>query len=72
VREYRGATAVLDKPPPKPPAEDERDIDYYVCRQCNSPCYTFETEKGRLTEAVCLICGNEDILLFNVGEEENE
>jgi hypothetical protein len=27
-------------------------------------------EKGKVTEAVCLICGNEDILLFNLGEEE--
>jgi hypothetical protein len=73
MREYRGAaTAVPDKPPPKTRPEDELDVDYFVCRQCNSPCYSFEMEKGRLTEAVCTVCGNDDILLFNVGEDEDE
>ena len=59
-----------DKPPPKPRPDDELDVDYLVCRQCNSPCYTFEMEKGRPTEAHCLVCGNEDLILFNIGEEE--
>jgi hypothetical protein len=57
---------------PKPRSEDESDVDYLMCRQCNSPCYTFEMEKGVLKEAICTICGNEDILLFNIGEEEDE
>jgi len=47
-------------------------VDYLVCRQCNSPCYSFEMEMGSPKEAICTVCGNEDILLFNIGEEENE
>ena len=59
-----------DKPPPKPRPDAELDVDYLVCRQCNSPCYTFEMEKGTLTEAQCLVCGNEDLILFNIGEDQ--
>jgi hypothetical protein len=73
MREYRrAATAVPDQTPPKPRPEDELDVDYLVCRQCHSPCYSFEMEEGSLKEAICTVCGNEDILLFNIGEEENE
>jgi translation initiation factor 2 beta subunit (eIF-2beta)/eIF-5 len=62
---------VSDKPPPpKPRTDDELDVDYLVCRQCNSPCYTFEMEKGTLTEAQCLVCGNDDLILFNIGEDQ--
>jgi hypothetical protein len=63
---------VPEKPPRKNRPDDELDVDYFVCRVCNSPCYSFEMEKGRLTEAVCLVCGNDDILLFNLGEGEDE
>lgn len=59
-----------DKPPPKPNPDAELDVDYLVCRQCNAPCYTFEMERGTVTEAVCLVCGNDDIILFNIGEEQ--
>ena len=59
-----------DKERPKPPDEDERELDYLICRECNTPCYTFEMEKGTLTEAQCLVCGNDDLILFNIGEEE--
>ena len=45
-------------------------MDYLVCRQCNSPCYSFEMEKGKLTEAQCAVCGNEDLILFNIGEDQ--
>jgi hypothetical protein len=27
-------------------------------------------EKGKLTDAQCLVCGNDDILLFNLAEDE--
>jgi hypothetical protein len=29
-------------------------------------------DRGRLKEAVCTVCGNEDIHLFNLGEDEDE
>lgn len=73
MREYLGdATAVPDSKPRKPRPDEERDVDYLICRQCNSPCYVFEMDKGHLQEALCEVCGNDDPLLFNIGEEEDE
>ena len=51
-------------------AEEEREIEYLVCRLCNTPCYTFEMDRGRLLEATCMMCGNDDILLFQMTEDE--
>ncbi|HKF43965.1 MAG TPA: hypothetical protein VKG01_12745 [Thermoanaerobaculia bacterium] len=59
-----------NKKPARPSTEEEREIEYLVCRLCNTPCYTFEMDRGRLLEAVCMMCGNEDILLFQMTEEE--
>ena len=38
--------------------------DYIICLECESPCYTFEFRDGVLLEAVCTVCGNEDIEAF--------
>lgn len=35
--------------------------EYLVCVECETPCYVFEWEDATLTEAVCLVCGNDDI-----------
>jgi hypothetical protein len=74
VREYFGdAAAVPDIPPRKPPPSEESEgVDYLTCRQCNSPCYVFELDRGRIKEAQCTVCGNDDILLFTIAEEEHE
>ena len=56
--------------PPKP--EADREIEYLVCGECSTPCYDFEMQKGRLIEALCAICGNEDILRFQLAEYEDE
>lgn len=45
--------------------------DYYVCVECETPCYTFETKSSKLVEAQCLVCGNEDIDTF-LKEDEFE
>ena len=67
-----GGTMALDGPkhPPKKqtPAED-REVDYLMCSQCGTPCYVFEMDGSRITEATCLVCGNDEVRLFNVGEE---
>ena len=55
-------------PPPKSPKEDQ-EVDYLMCSQCGTPCYVFEMENGRIAEATCLVCGNDDIGMFNIGEE---
>jgi hypothetical protein len=57
---------------PRKPADDERDVDYLICRQCNSPCYDFAMEKGVISDVLCEICGNEDPAFFNLGEEEED
>jgi len=55
--------------PRKKPSAEEREFDYLICKQCNNPCYVFEMEKGAVHEAQCLVCGNEDIQHFDLGEE---
>ena len=43
--------------------------DYLICMECDSPVYTFEWREGRLQEAVCPVCGNEDLTSFATEEE---
>ena len=57
-----------DTPRPTKPKED-REIDYLMCTQCGTPCYVFEMDGGRIAEAVCLVCGNDEPRMFNIGEE---
>lgn len=45
--------------------------EYLVCLECETPCYTFEWENGKLTEANCLACGNDDLDSF-MSEEDFE
>jgi RNase P subunit RPR2 len=68
MREYGGETMV-DSPPRRPRQTDDSEIDYLICKNCNTPCYTFETEGSTIKEAQCLVCGNEDITMFILGEE---
>lgn len=56
------------KPPSKGP-DEEREIDYLICRQCHTPCYIFEMDGNAIAEAQCLVCGNEEVSLFAVGED---
>ena len=60
---------VTDGPPPKKVSREDREIDYLMCGQCGTPCYVFETEGETITEALCLVCGNDEVRMFNIGEE---
>ena len=51
-------------------AEEDREIDYLICRECNTPCYIFETEEGHVKEALCQVCGNDLVARFSIGEVE--
>lgn len=62
---------LTDRPPPSKPNED-REIPYLLCKECNTPCYVFEVEAGYVSEALCLACGNEVVGMFTVGEWEDE
>jgi hypothetical protein len=43
--------------------------DYLICLNCEAPCYVFEWEEDKLTEALCQTCGNDDPEQFATEEE---
>ena len=34
--------------------------EFLICLNCETPCYTFEWTEGKLSEILCLTCGNEE------------
>lgn len=34
--------------------------DFVLCLSCETPCYDFEWEDGRVSEALCQVCGNDE------------
>ncbi len=52
--------------------DKDREIDFLICNECNTPCYYFEMEKGALREAQCLVCGNERTELFTLGDDASD
>ena len=52
---------------PKP--SEDREVDYLICQTCMTPSYVFEMEGGRISEAQCLVCGNDEPAQFSPGEE---
>ena len=45
------------------------DPDYLICLECESPCYIFEWAEGKVVEALCTVCGNEELDSFATEEE---
>ena len=43
--------------------------DYLICLECESPVYTFEWREGRVVEAQCGVCGNDDPSAFLTEDE---
>ena len=43
--------------------------DYIVCLECETPCYIFEWGDGKISEALCAACGNDDTDQFASPEE---
>jgi hypothetical protein len=56
---------------PTEPSPD-REIPYLLCKECGTPCYVFEVEKGRIREALCIACGNDAVTMFLVGDWEDD
>jgi hypothetical protein len=56
-------------PKKKADSREDREIDYLMCSQCGTPCYVFEMDGSRIVEATCLVCGNDEVGMFNLGEE---
>lgn len=46
--------------------------DYLICLDCETPCYVFEWEGGKLKEIVCLVCGNDDPEQFALPSDYEE
>jgi len=43
--------------------------EYLVCLNCETPCYVFEWQNGKVVEAQCTTCGEEDPDAFMIEEE---
>ncbi len=43
--------------------------EFLICLNCETPCYTFEFAKGKLKEAMCMVCANDEVDTFATEEE---
>lgn len=46
--------------------------EYIICLACESPTYVFEWRDGKIAEAVCEVCGNDELDQFATEEELEE
>ncbi len=46
--------------------------EYLICMECETPVYVFEWVSGRVIEATCPMCGNDDPAAFASEEELEE
>ncbi|HEV8632217.1 MAG TPA: hypothetical protein VGV61_18025 [Thermoanaerobaculia bacterium] len=45
--------------------------EYLICLECETPCYDFEWEDGKVSAVLCATCGNDEADQF-ITEEEFE
>jgi hypothetical protein len=43
--------------------------EYLVCLECETPCYDFEWDDGKVSEVICRVCGNEDPEQFSTPDD---
>jgi hypothetical protein len=43
--------------------------EYLICLNCDTPCYVFEWQDGRLSDVMCTTCGNDDADQFMTEED---
>jgi len=53
----------------RPVPRQDREVDFLICKQCNTPCYVFDMDGNRITEAQCLVCGNDTPNEFILGDD---
>jgi hypothetical protein len=46
--------------------------DYLICLECESPVYVFDWKEDKVVEAICTVCGNEDVAQFATEQEYEE
>ncbi len=51
---------------------DLSDVEYVECKNCETPCYTFEIDqrRGCIVQALCTMCGNDDPSEFAIPSED--
>ena len=64
MRTAQTAGVVYDEPMAQP--------EYLICLECETPVYVFEWQAGRVLEATCPVCGNDDPASFASEEELEE
>lgn len=45
------------------------DPEYFICLNCETPCYTFEWSNGKIKEIMCMVCANDEPDMFATEEE---
>ena len=48
------------------------DPEYLICLNCETPTYQIEYVDGKLMEAVCTVCGNDELSEFMTESELEE
>jgi hypothetical protein len=47
--------------------------DYFLCANCETPCYVFETDQqGKVVSAFCAACGNDEAKEFWAADDEGD
>ncbi len=45
---------------------EEREVEFVICKQCETPTYNFEIIKGKIVFALCPVCGNDETDEFEI------
>lgn len=48
---------------------EEKEVEYVVCKQCETPCYQFDLHMGKIVSAFCTVCGNDEADEFEIPPE---
>ncbi len=43
--------------------------EYVLCLECETPCYVFEWREGKVVDALCTTCNNDDPAQFATEED---
>jgi hypothetical protein len=46
--------------------------EYLICLTCETPTYQFEWTNGKVVQAICATCGNDDLSEFMTEAEYDE
>ena len=48
------------------------EVDYLICKNCETPCYVFDMDdRGKLQNVFCQACGNDDAKEFLIPDAED-